>query len=247
MSLLNFSHFIHRIVLLITFCEFGFINLASFFSFIGLKVGTDEKESTALTLLRLIWKNILQKPKEEIESILKGPPSSVKQDHKTVSGRAIQAMQLKKLIHEHVAKMKEETNNIITDSTNQSTTVNEEQVVQLENLISERLVTMHDETQKIIKGSFDSIKQDSSEGDLALKLQNLIFKHIAKMHDKTQKTIETIKMEDQAPKLKKVILKQIKKMDVETQKIISETRLTKKKHTLLRYFLLLRKWAILIL
>ncbi|KAM0022157.1 putative ankyrin repeat-containing domain, PGG domain, ankyrin repeat-containing domain superfamily [Helianthus debilis subsp. tardiflorus] len=215
--------------------------IKSAFSFIGLKVGVPEKESTALTLLRFIWKDIAKKPKKEIDEILRGPPDSIERDNKTVSGLAIQAMQLRKLIYEHLSKMEEESKNILTrssDSTNQSTkraSVEEEQAVQLQNLISEHLMKMHAETQKITIGPLNSIKQEyipvSSKGDMALKLQNLIFEHIASMHDKTQNIIETTKLEGQALGLKQVISEQIKKMDTETQKIIREPRPAKQTYS----------------
>ncbi|KAI7730360.1 hypothetical protein M8C21_016932 [Ambrosia artemisiifolia] len=170
-------------------------SISSALSFIGLKVRALEKESSALTLLRFVWDGILEKPNIIIDSILRGPGVLIEQDNETVSEWAIQVVKLQKLISEHVAKMKDETNNIITrssDSTNHNTkhaSVEEEQVMELQNLIYERLVTVHDETHKIIK-SPDSIKQDnrpvSSKIDPALKLKSLIFEHIADMHYKTQ-------------------------------------------------------------
>ncbi|KAI3794311.1 hypothetical protein L1987_36940 [Smallanthus sonchifolius] len=210
--------------------------IKSVFGFIGLKVGAPEKESTALTLLRFIWEDIAKRPKNEIDLVLRGPPDSIEQDNETVSRWAIQAMQLQKLIYEHVAKMKEETKNISIgprDSINQNT--KQEQLVRLQNLISQRLVNIHAETLNIIKGPHDSIKQDdkpvSGKGDLVLKLQNLIFEHIANMHDKTQNTIETIKMEDQALVLQQIIIEQIKKMEIEIKKILTQPRPAKETHS----------------
>ncbi|KAM0037976.1 putative ankyrin repeat-containing domain, PGG domain, ankyrin repeat-containing domain superfamily [Helianthus debilis subsp. tardiflorus] len=219
----------------------------SVLSFIGLKVGAPEKDGTALTLLKIIWEDILKKDKKDINNILRGPPDRIEQDNRSVSGRAIQAMQLEKLITEHVAKMEEETNNLITtslDSPNQNTkqaSVNEERVVQLKNLISERLVTMHDETQKIIKGPLELIKQDnipiSSEGDLVPQLQNHIFKHIASMYDETQKVIQSYGMKDQDQKLTKVIFQQIRELGLQTQKILKERRLTEIRYSSRRLFI----------
>ncbi|KAM0038452.1 putative ankyrin repeat-containing domain, PGG domain, ankyrin repeat-containing domain superfamily [Helianthus debilis subsp. tardiflorus] len=196
-------------------------SINSVFSFTGLKVGAPKNESTALTLLRLIWQNILNH-NLGYYSILRGPPDSLmEQDQEKVSGRAIQALEFQKLISEHVAKMKEETNKLIT---NTKQDYSKEQALQLQNLISESLVTLHHETQKIIKGPPELIKQDnipvSGKGDPAFKLQNLIFEHIANMHNETYKLILRTHSYDhdgyfQCRDLKEIIFSQIGKIDSE--------------------------------
>ncbi|KAI3796432.1 hypothetical protein L1987_39103 [Smallanthus sonchifolius] len=95
-------------------------------------MSSNENESNALLLLRLIWGDIAKKCKKDIDDILRGPKDSIEQDDETVSGRAIQAIQLKKLIYEHLGKMDEETKDII-----KPTMFLVDQALQLQNVISE--------------------------------------------------------------------------------------------------------------
>ncbi|XP_076882044.1 uncharacterized protein LOC143530380 [Bidens hawaiensis] len=187
------------------------------------------ERKNAMPLLRFIWEEIAKKPKNEINDILRGPPDSIRQDIKTVSGWII-AMKLKRLISEHVDGMSVETKNIITscpDPTNQDTqpaSVKVDQAQQLQNLISERLMYMHDETQKIIKGAPNTIMQNNKPVYQAIDLQNLIAEHITNMHYKSQNVIKNIRVEDQASQLKRVIFEHITKMNDATEKILRDMR-----------------------
>ncbi|KAI7738359.1 hypothetical protein M8C21_008422 [Ambrosia artemisiifolia] len=193
------------------------------------------EKKNALPLLKFIWEDIAKRPKNEIDKILRGSPDSIRQDTTTVSGWAI-AMQLQNLISEHVAKMKEETENIITmhpSSTNQDT-VKVEQARKLQKLISERLVNLQAETQKITKGP-NSMKQDnkssSSKKAQDLELQNIILDYIANTYDKTQKIVKTIRRIDQAPLLQNFIFDQIEKLDKASQKISIELKPAKETYS----------------
>ncbi|CAH1432907.1 unnamed protein product [Lactuca virosa] len=68
----------------------------SCFASIGLKVGGPEKENEALQLLRIVWKDIAKKPKNQIDDIIRGPPDPIKQDDKLHLGKEDQALQLLK-------------------------------------------------------------------------------------------------------------------------------------------------------
>nr|GEZ10353.1 ankyrin repeat-containing domain, PGG domain protein [Tanacetum cinerariifolium] len=67
----------------------------------GCKARVHEKESDALLLLRINWKDIAKRLKTEIDSILRGPPDSIKLDNKSASEFVVQAIQLQKLITEY--------------------------------------------------------------------------------------------------------------------------------------------------
>ncbi|KAI3798807.1 hypothetical protein L1987_34086 [Smallanthus sonchifolius] len=158
---------------------------------------------------------------DDIKKALRGPPDS-KQDNKTVSGWAVQAIQLRKVISIHVQGMIVGTNNIFlqaSQNTGQGSISqdNNQLCVRLQELISEALVNMHAETQKILK--WTPIKQDntpvSRKEHEAMELQMLIFKHIANM----EKNIGTIY---QAHELKRVFFEHIDEMEKETQKIITK-------------------------
>ncbi|KAI3794303.1 hypothetical protein L1987_36932 [Smallanthus sonchifolius] len=131
-------------------------SINSVFALIGLTVEAYEKESKALQLLKFIWKDIAKKPKNEIDSILRGQPDSVKRE-KLTSERAVQVLHLKNLIYEHIDKLEIETHNIITgpsDASKQdirSASGLHDQALQLEKLISKHLVNMHVETQNLVK------------------------------------------------------------------------------------------------
>ncbi|KAJ0703580.1 putative ankyrin repeat-containing domain, PGG domain, ankyrin repeat-containing domain superfamily [Helianthus annuus] len=192
------------------------------------------EKKNALPLLKFIWEDIAKKPKTQIDKILRGPPDLIRQDTTTVSGWAI-AMQLQNLISEHVAKVKEETENIITrylDSTDQDKV---DQARQLQKLIFECLVNLHTETHKIIKGPTNSIKQDnkpiSSKKDQDSELQNIILEHISNTYDKAQKLVKTFRRKDQAPLLQNFIFEQIEKLNKASQKIIIELKPAKETYS----------------
>ncbi|KAI3742245.1 hypothetical protein L1987_59925 [Smallanthus sonchifolius] len=187
----------------------------SVFTFIGSKVGAHEKENQALSLLRIIWDDIAKKPRNEIDRILRGPPDSNKQD-KSASGRVVQAIQLQKLISEHLDIMEVKTQNIIKgqpDLTTQDTNPTSEKVdhaLQLKNLISEYVVNMHIASQEIAMQDNTPV---AGKGDQAQELQKLISKHIVNMHDETQGIIKRAsRKEDQTQQLQKLISKNINTM-----------------------------------
>nr|XP_043632594.1 uncharacterized protein LOC122603836 [Erigeron canadensis] len=188
----------------------------SVFGFGGSKVKAPAKESIALQLLKIIWKDIAKKPKNEIDRILRGPPDSNKQD-KSAPGRVVQVVKLQKLISDHIKAV----DNIIKQQSNTS---------ELKSLILESLAKMHDETQSIIKAAPESIKQDnkpiSGKADQALELQKLISENIVNMHDEIQKINEiTVNVKEnqeaiQLKRLQKIISVLIENMKTESQKII---------------------------
>lgn len=92
----NFKRIINYVVALIRF-----------------KAGAPEKESDALQLLRIIWKNIAKKPKKEIDDIIRGPVDPVKKDDRLPYNKEDQSLHLLKLISEHVIKMPVEIQKII--------------------------------------------------------------------------------------------------------------------------------------
>nr|GFA17194.1 hypothetical protein [Tanacetum cinerariifolium] len=121
----------------------------------GCKARVHKKESDALLLLRINWKDIAKRLKTEIDSILRGPPDSIKldnkniikQDSKPVSGKGDQlALQLQKLIYEHVANMHQETQKIT------KTIRKEDKAPRLQKFIVENIEKMKKETHKIIRG-----------------------------------------------------------------------------------------------
>nr|XP_043622722.1 uncharacterized protein LOC122594311 [Erigeron canadensis]XP_043622723.1 uncharacterized protein LOC122594311 [Erigeron canadensis] len=179
----------------------------------GSKVKAPACESIALQLLRMIWKDIAKKPKNEIDRILRGPADVNKQD-KSAPGRAVQFMQLQKSISDHIYRLGDITRQQLN-------------TLLLKNLISESLVKMHVETQNIIKGAPDSISQDnkpiSGKADQALELQKIISKSIVNMHDEIQKINEITVKEDQEAiqlRLQNAISDHIGKLKTESQKII---------------------------
>ncbi|XP_071731198.1 uncharacterized protein [Rutidosis leptorrhynchoides] len=74
-------------------------------STLGLKAGPPNKETDALLLLRIIWKNIAKKSKKEIDDIIRGPPDAIKKDDRLPYGKEDQTLHLLKLISENVAKL----------------------------------------------------------------------------------------------------------------------------------------------
>ncbi|XP_071706317.1 uncharacterized protein [Rutidosis leptorrhynchoides] len=188
------------------------------FAFFGLKMGAPEKETKAMLLLRKIWEDIAKKPKVEIDNILRGPKDSIKKENKSWS---VQATRLQVLISKHVAKMKVETNSIISRLQESSN-----KVIELQTLITKYLEDMHDETHNIIRsGPIPMTKPDNktSYGKeyQARELNNLISTHIVSMHGQTHNLIKKIRNEDQLiQKLKEVIHKCVDDLGVESQKIL---------------------------
>ncbi|KAK1410506.1 hypothetical protein QVD17_37043 [Tagetes erecta] len=194
------------------------------FRSIGLTWEASGKESGALELLRFIWLDIVKRPKKEIDSILRGQADSTdQQQEKAISKKVVQALQLQKLINEHLDKLDEETNNIIrelSDDTQQDTTGTLDQALQLEKLISEFMVNMHVETQNLVKP--DNYKHVYDEKDEALGLENLISKHIVWMHEEVQnisKYAFSYEGEDTTEALQNLISKHIVWMHEEVQNI----------------------------
>nr|GEZ31723.1 ankyrin repeat-containing domain, PGG domain protein [Tanacetum cinerariifolium] len=143
-------------------------------------VGEPEKDTEALQLLRIIWKDIVKLSKKEIDDMLRGPADPKKS---TSSGRVAETILLQ-CIYEHLEKLETSIQNV-------------NEVPQLKILISEHLVKMHLETQNIIK----------LDNRAPQELEKLISEYLVKMHDGTQIIIrETGK--DQPQKLKDFILYQ---------------------------------------
>ncbi|KAD7479097.1 hypothetical protein E3N88_02233 [Mikania micrantha] len=175
-----------------------------------------KKKTSALPLLRHIWNDIVKRPTEYIDEILRGPPDSKSswQDKKIVSGWAVIVMQLQKVIREHVESMTVEIDRLIASA-------GSSKALKLEDHISQSLVRMHLATQNLTRGTSDLSMQDnksvSSKELLALKLQELIFEHIADLYDKTMKIISSSssnQTEDQLIQdLQNGIMEQIMKME----------------------------------
>ncbi|XP_071719559.1 uncharacterized protein [Rutidosis leptorrhynchoides] len=176
------------------------------FPFFGSKMRVVETEGKALQLLRKIWEQIAKKPKEEIDSILRGPPDSTNKQNK--NSWSVQAARLQILICKHLAKMKVETNNIISGPPELSS-----QAIRLQNLVIKYLEDIHDETDKVIM----------SKEHQARELISLISTHIVSMHEETQDIIKKIKNEDLlVQKLTEVIYKYVDEMNIRSQEINSK-------------------------
>lgn len=89
--------------------------LLSVFRVMHPKMGVSEKEKKvkALELLKIIWQNIAEKPKEEIDVILRGPPN---QDDKPAADKDNQTLQLLKLIADNLVKMQKNKEPVATAS-----------------------------------------------------------------------------------------------------------------------------------
>ncbi|PWA46364.1 ankyrin repeat-containing domain, PGG domain protein [Artemisia annua] len=159
-------------------------------AFIHSKMGTPEKESEALQLLRTVWEDIVQMDKNDIDRILRGAPDPIIMSE---SGSVIHTARL----YKHLNKLQVETQNITKD---------ENQVSKLKNLVSEHALDMHDEIQLLIKEN----KMASGMGNQVLELQKLISEYIVKIHDET-KNLFTQKAgtPDQAHKLHELINQRI--------------------------------------
>ncbi|CAI9272249.1 unnamed protein product [Lactuca saligna] len=76
-----------------------------------------ESKAKALELLTLIWENISEKPRNEIDAIIRGPPDPpVKPDDKSPSDKEEQTFELLKRISDGIDKMPFEIRNLIKDS-----------------------------------------------------------------------------------------------------------------------------------
>ncbi|GKC75264.1 ankyrin repeat-containing domain, PGG domain protein, partial [Tanacetum coccineum] len=156
-------------------------------------VGSPEKETEALQLLRIVWEDIVKLSKKEIDNILRGPKDSIK----SASGRVISTV-LQQLIFEHLEKMERDCRGV-------------NQVMHLKGLVSQHVVKMHLETQNII---LQDNKTLSGKGDQPLEIQKTISEYIVRMSDETQNLIKyEAGKEDQAVKqLQELIFKNINKM-----------------------------------
>lgn len=182
-------------------------------------MGTYEKESEALQLLKAIWKDIAKYKKEDIDRIFRGPPDPIKQDDKSGFGKVIQIVQLQNLVSEHVSKLKDETEKImrvLPASIGQDMKMSKvDQSLQLQQLISKQLVKMHVETQSIIK---EGSKQ-------VIELQKVISDYLLNMHVETHNIIRgpsASGQEDQALRLQNLISKYTPILLVNTQSIINK-------------------------
>ncbi|GJY33985.1 ankyrin repeat-containing domain, PGG domain protein [Tanacetum coccineum] len=95
----------------------------------------------------VVWENIAKKPKDEIDKVLRGPPDAKKQ----VFGKVDQALELQKLISEHIVNMHVESQNIIKQGAKPASG-KENQVLQLQKVISEHITSMQVQIQSIIRG-----------------------------------------------------------------------------------------------
>nr|GFA22630.1 ankyrin repeat-containing domain, PGG domain protein [Tanacetum cinerariifolium]GFA22635.1 ankyrin repeat-containing domain, PGG domain protein [Tanacetum cinerariifolium] len=129
-----------------------------------------ENVSPALQLLRILWEDIVNLPKKEIDDILRGPLDQ----NERVKGWVLQAIQLKELISEQIEEM-------------ENAYQNEHQIPKLKKLVSRYVLKMHTETQDIIK---EENKTRSSKGDQVLELEEIISKNIVELHDDSQKLVK---------------------------------------------------------
>ena len=82
------------------------------FSFVCPKEGHPKKDTEALELLRIIWKDIAKKPKKEIDDMIRGPADEIKKDDRLPYGKEDQHLHLLKLIADHVIKIPTEIQKI---------------------------------------------------------------------------------------------------------------------------------------
>nr|XP_043633442.1 uncharacterized protein LOC122604632 [Erigeron canadensis] len=151
----------------------------SVFALGGSKVKDFADESMALQLLRIIWEDIVKKPKFEIDRILRGPLDSNKQD-KSAPGRAVLVMQLQELISQHLDEMNMSQDPINQD--NKPISGKADQGLELQKLISENILNTHDEIQKInetVIGNQEALK--------VRRLQKVILDHIGNIKTESQK------------------------------------------------------------
>ncbi|PWA96686.1 ankyrin repeat-containing domain, PGG domain protein [Artemisia annua] len=125
---------------------------------------TPVEKGDALSLLRILWGDIVELPNREIDDILRGPRDSIKSG----SGRIVQTIQLKQLIFYHLDKLVAEIQTL------KKGTLSEEK---LKYIVSKHVVNLYVETQSLIK------QQNTTDEDQALDLQKLISEYIVKLHD----------------------------------------------------------------
>ncbi|KAK1406553.1 hypothetical protein QVD17_41976 [Tagetes erecta] len=189
---------------------------------IGLTVGASEEDTEALQLLKLIWEVIVNKPKREIDKILRGPSVLIDQHQKLNSASFVQALQLLKLANKYLDKLEVETHNIIKEppnpiqqDINESASRKLDQAKQLEEVISEYLDNMHAQIQNMVKKDNNHV---SGKRDRALELQSFISKHIVSMHVETQNiTQRTYRKENKTKELQELIGRNIRTMRAETK------------------------------
>ncbi|KAK1410507.1 hypothetical protein QVD17_37044 [Tagetes erecta] len=196
--------------------------IKSVYAFIGAKV---KKENKALSLLKIIWEDVAKKNKKEIDKILRGPQDPPKQD-KSASGRVIQAIQLQKLINEHLRKMEEETTQIINGQVDLTTQVtnpssaNMDHAQQLHELISKYLVNLQIASQEIIKQSKALVVD---RGDQAPDLQKLISEHIVNMYRERDNVYKQSTRENLTTELQNLISGYIARMRGATKQRVATT------------------------
>ncbi|GKC15922.1 ankyrin repeat-containing domain, PGG domain protein [Tanacetum coccineum] len=82
------------------------------FAFICPKEGHPQKDTEALQLLRIIWKDIVKKPKKAIDDMIRGPADVIKKEDRLPYGKEEQQVHLLKLIADHVIKIPAELQKI---------------------------------------------------------------------------------------------------------------------------------------
>nr|GEV12849.1 ankyrin repeat-containing protein [Tanacetum cinerariifolium] len=82
------------------------------FAFVCPKEGQPQKDTEALQLLRIIWKDIVKKLKKAIDDMIRGPADVIKKDDRLPYGKEEQQVHLLKLIADHVIKIPTELQKI---------------------------------------------------------------------------------------------------------------------------------------
>ncbi|GJU85364.1 ankyrin repeat-containing domain, PGG domain protein [Tanacetum coccineum] len=101
------------------------------FAFVCPKEGHPKKDTEALELLRIIWKDIAKKPKKEIDDMIRGPADKIKKDDRLPYGKEDQHQHLLKLIADHVIKIPTELQKIKCGSANISRTLSKTKSIPL--------------------------------------------------------------------------------------------------------------------
>nr|GEU61778.1 ankyrin repeat-containing domain, PGG domain protein [Tanacetum cinerariifolium] len=167
-------------------------------------VGSPEKETEALQLLRLIWEDIVKLSKKEIDDILRGPPDSIKSG----SGTVVQTI-LRQLIFDHLDTLENEAHKI---------TEGAEHALQLKDFLSKHVVNLHAETQSLVN------QYNLPDDDPAWNTQQLISEYVVKILDDTQRiVVREPGKEDQAEKLHNLISYNIAQMRRKTKETYSST------------------------
>ncbi|PWA40442.1 ankyrin repeat-containing domain, PGG domain protein [Artemisia annua] len=82
------------------------------FTFVFPKKGHPKKDTQAMELLRIIWKDIAKKPKKAIDDLIRGPADVIKKDERLPYVKEDQQLHLLKLIADHVIKIPTELQKI---------------------------------------------------------------------------------------------------------------------------------------